>query len=192
MAYGMDPVTAKGLVEAEGDVARHGVVIIRTLETDLAPSIMAAARDSMESSPRRLARLTEEDLDELVQTIRKASLKSARELTKLYTRVLSRLGKKDVIELERDLEGVDQLFKWPRIAEAVGPVSTILVEHGFSPAELSGPDEVSEGLSLELEGKWRPAFARFSTAVRAAAVRARAEAAGTQKQPRRAKKERKE
>jgi hypothetical protein len=169
MAYGTDPTTSKALVETESDVARHGVVIIRTIETELVPSIMAASRDSLESSPRKLAKLGEDELDDLVQSLRKAATRSTKELTKLYTRVLSKLGNEDLLELERDLEGVDQLFRWPRIAKAAEPVSEMLVERGFSPLELSGPEDVAENLKLELEEKWRPAFSRFSQAVKLAA-----------------------
>jgi hypothetical protein len=169
MAYGTDPTTSKALVETESDVARHGVVIIRTIETELVPSIMAASRDSLESSPRKLAKLGEDELDDLVQSLRKAATRSTKELTKLYTRVLSKLGNEDLLELERDLEGVDQLFRWPRIAKAAEPVSEMLVERGFSPLELSGPEDVAENLKLELEEKWRPAFSRFSEAVKLAA-----------------------
>jgi len=169
MAYGTHPATSKVLVETESDVARHGVVIIRTIETELVPSVMAAARDSLESSPRKLAKLGEEELDDLVQSLRKAATKSAKDLTKLYTRVLSKLGSEDILELEKDLEGVDQLFRWQRIAKATEPVSEILVDRGFSPLELSGPEDVAENLKLELEEKWRPAFSRFSEAVKLAA-----------------------
>ncbi len=169
MADRRDPATSKTLVETESDVARHGIVIIRTIETELVPAMMAASRDSLESSPRKLARLDEDELDDLVQTLRKAAMKSAKELTKLYTRVLAKLGNEDLLELEKDLEGVDQLFRWDRIAMAAEPVNVILTERGFSRLELSGPEEVADSLRLELEEKWQPAFSRFSDAVRAAA-----------------------
>jgi hypothetical protein len=191
MAYRTDPVATKDLVEAEGDVARHGIVIIRTIETELAPSIMTAARDSLESSGRKLSRLSEEELDDLVQSLRKAAVRSARELTKLYTRVLSKLGSTDPIELEKDLEGVDELFSWSRISKAIEPVNSILTERGFSALELSGPDDVSEIFKLELEEKWRPAFLRFSQAVSLAAQRARAEESEPPREARRPKKTRK-
>lgn len=165
MPEGVDPSLRKTLVEAEGDVARHGVVIIRTIETDLVPAIMAAARDSLESAPRKLAKLSEEDLDDLMHSVRKAAAKSTRDLTRLYTRLLSKLATEDMLDLEKDLEGVDQLFKWGRIAESVESVNAILEEHGFPRLGLDGPADVADGLSLELDDKWQPAFLRFSDAV---------------------------
>jgi len=173
MAYGTDPATTKTLIATEGDVASHGVVIIRTIETELVPSIMAAARDSLESSPRKLSKLDEPDLDDLVQSLRKAATKSAKELSKLYTRILSKIGNEDIMELEKDLEGVDQLFRWQRIAKVAEPASAILVEHGFPPIELAGPEDVADGFRVELEEKWQPAFARFRDAVRKSAEAAR-------------------
>jgi len=188
MDYSTDLSSSKVLVETEGDIARHGIVIIRTIETDLVPSIMAAARDSLESSPRKLGKLGEEDLDDLVQSLRKAASKSVKELTRLYTRVLSKVGNEDLLELEADLEGVDQLFRWQRIAKAIEPVDAILVEHGFSPLELSGPEDVAENLRFELEEKWEPAFSRFSEAVRIAAENIRKQESGAPPPDRKRKK----
>ncbi len=180
MPYGNDAALTKTLVEAEGDVARHGIVIIRTIETDLVPSIMAAARDAIESSPRTLAKLSEDDLDGLMQSLRKAATKSAKELSKLYTRVLKRLGNEDIIELERDLEGIDQLFKWQRIQQAIEPANAVLEEHGFPPLVLNGPDDVADNLALELDEKWEAAFSRFAEA----ASRMAEEARSKESQPR--------
>ncbi len=174
MPDGTDPALTKSLVEAEGDVARHGIVIIRTIETDLVPTIMAAARDSVESSPRKLAKLSEDDLDNLMQSLRKAATKSVKDLSKLYTRVLSKLGNEDINELERDLEGIDQLFKWQRIEQAVEPVNAVLAEHGFPQLVLNGPVDVADNLAMELDEKWEGAFSRFSEAVRSLAEEARA------------------
>ena len=177
MAYDADPATVKALVEAEGDVARHGVVIIRTIETELVPSVMAAVRDSLESSPRRLSQLKEDDLDDLVHTLRKAASKSSKELSKLYTRVLSKLGNEDLVELEKDLEGVDQLFRWQRIEKAIEPVNEILSERGFSPLALSGPEDIADSLKPQLEEKFQPSFVRFSEVVRRAVKEIRNEEA---------------
>jgi len=165
MPDGIDPALTKTLVEAEGDVARHGVVILRTIETELVPAIMAEARDSIESSPRKLSKLSEEELDDLVDSLRKAATKAAKDLRKLYTRVLTKLGNEDMVELEQDLEGIGQLFKWSRIASVAGPVNEILEEKGFPPIELSGPADVADNLAVELEEKWQGAFSRFSDAV---------------------------
>ena len=165
MPDGIDPALTKTLVEAEGDVARHGVVILRTIETELVPAIMAEARDSIESSPRKLSKLSEEELDDLVDSLRKSATKAAKDLRKLYTRVLTKLGNEDMVELEQDLEGIGQLFKWSRIASVAEPVNEILEEKGFPPIELSGPADVADNLAVELEEKWQGAFSRFSDAV---------------------------
>jgi len=169
MSYGLAPATTKALVEAEADIARHGVVIIRTLETELAPSIMAAARDSLEGSPKKLAEMKDDELDELIRAIRKSAARSTRELSRLYTRLIAKLGNLDILDLEKDLEGIDQLFKWQRINNATEPVSAILEERGFSPIELAGPEDVADNLKVELEDKWRSAFSRFEEAVHRAA-----------------------
>ena len=165
MPDGINPALTKTLVEAEGDVARHGVVIIRTIETELVPSIMAAARDSIESSPRKLSKLSEEDLDDLVESLRKSATKEAKNLRKLYTRILAKLGNEDIVELEQDLEGIGQLFKWSRISEVTRPVNDILEGQGFPPIELAGPADVADNLAVELDEKWQAAFSRFSDAV---------------------------
>jgi hypothetical protein len=165
MPDGIDPALTKTLVEAEGDVARHGVVIIRTIETELVPAIMAEARNSIESSPRKLSKLSEEELDDLMDSLRRTATKAAKDLRKLYTRILAKLGNEDMIELEQDLEGIGQLFKWSRIAEVAGPVNATLEEHGFPQIELSGPADVADNLAVELEEKWQGAFSRFSDAV---------------------------
>ena len=175
MPDGIDPALTKALVEAEGDVARHGVVIIRTIETELVPSIMAAARISIESSPRRLSKLSDEELDALVQSLRKSATRSAKDLRKLYTRVLSKLGNEDIIELEKDLEGIGELFGWKRISESANPVNELLEEQGFPRIDLSGPEDIADNLAVELNEKWRGAFTRFSDAVTRLAQEIRSE-----------------
>ncbi len=175
MPDGIDPALAKGLIESEGDVARHGVVIIRTIETELAPAIMAAARNSIESTPRRLSKLSEDDLDDLMQSLRKAATKSAKDLRKLYTRVLSKLGNEDILELEKDLEGIGELIGWKRISEAAEPVNIILEQHGFQRTSLAGPEDVADNLAVELNEKWKASFSRFRGAVTSLAEEIRKE-----------------
>src|SRR4030042_4060 len=92
MSYSLDPVLLKDLTEAKAALARHGIVIIRGVETDLEPAIMAEIKDSMASSPKKLALLKDEDLDRYVESIREAARGSANELTDLYTRLLTEIG----------------------------------------------------------------------------------------------------
>lgn len=161
MYSALDPALLRDLTEAKAALARHGIVIIRTIETDLEPAIMADAKDSIESSPRKLAQLKDEELDGLIQDLRNATMKSAKELASLYTRLLARLGTEHIGELVNELEGIDQLFKWSRIEKAAEPVNVILVERGFRPILLEGPEDVSDSLKVELEEKWNSAFVRF-------------------------------
>ena len=142
----------KELTEAKGDLARHGVVIVRTVETELEPAIMAAVKDSLEASPRKLEDMKESDLDELLRELRKAAMGSAKELAGLYVRLLGKLGTEYIGDLVKELEGIGQLFRWERISQAA---------KGFGPVDLRGPSDVSESFKLELEGKWAPAFERF-------------------------------
>lgn len=153
----------KELEEAKGDLARHGVVIVRTVESGLEPAIMAAVKDSLEASPRKLEAMKERDLDELLRETRKAAMASAKELAGLYVRLLAKLGTEYIGDLVKELEGIGQLFKWERIAQAKKPVDDILVRDGFAPVDLRGPSDVSESFKLELEDKWAPAFQRFKT-----------------------------
>ncbi len=165
MPDGIDPALAKDLVEAEADVARHGIVIIRTVETELVPSIMAAARDSIESSPKRLSKLSDDELDDLMRRLRKSAAKATKELSKVYTRVLAKIGNEDILELEKDLEGIGALVGWKRISEVAGPVNEILEKQGFPRIDLSGPEDVADNLAVELNEKWKGAYSRFRDAV---------------------------
>ena len=161
MSTTLDPGLLRDLTEAKAALARHGIVIIRTIETELEPAIMAEARDSVASSPRKLAKLKEDELDRFMEDLRKVSMKSANELASLYTRLLAKLGTEHLGELVRELEGIDQLFKWSRIEKAVEPVNEILVENGFREIELGNPEDLSDAFKVELEEKWNSAFVRF-------------------------------
>lgn len=161
MSTTLYPGLLRDLTEAKAALARHGIVIIRTIETELEPAIMAEARDSVASSPRKLAKLKEDELDRFMEDLRKASMKSAKELASLYTRLLAKLGTEYLGELVKELEGIDQLFKWSRIEKAVEPVNEILVENGFRKVQLGNPEDLSDAFKVELEEKWNFAFLRF-------------------------------
>jgi hypothetical protein len=161
MASNLDPGLLKELTEAKGDLARHGIVIIRTVETELEPAIMAAVKDSLEASPMKLEDIKEGDLDELLGELRKAAMGSAKELAGLYIRLLGKLGTEYIGDLVKELEGIGQLFRWERISQVAKPVDDILGREGFGPVDLRGPSDISESFKLELESKWAPAFERF-------------------------------
>jgi len=180
MSYALDPGLLKDLTEAKADVARHGIVILRTVETELGPALMAAAKNSMSSSPRKLAQMKEDDLDEFATSLRKTAFKSARELKDLYTRLLAKLGTEYLVDLAQELEGIGQLFTWERIAKASENLDKLLAERGFRPTELAGPEVISENLRIELLEKWPAAFQRF----RGLADRAAAETRASEEEPR--------
>ena len=161
MSTTLDPGLLRDLKEAKAALARHGIVIIRTIETGLEPAIMAEAKDSIASSPGKLAKLKDVELDKLMEDLRKASLKSAKELASLYTRLLAKLGTEYLGELVKELEGIDQLFKWSRVEKAVEPVNEILAENGFREVQLGNPEDLSDAFKVELEEKWNSAFVRF-------------------------------
>lgn len=163
MSVAAESALEKDLREAKSALTRHGVVILRTIETELEPAIMAAVRSSLESSPRKLSKLGEEALDDLMDKARKVAARESKELKKLYTRLLTRAGTKQPREIVDDLEGIGQLFVWERIAQAVGPVNDILKEAGFGPIELDGADALSDSFKVELEERWPAAFKQFST-----------------------------
>jgi hypothetical protein len=163
MASNLDPGLLKELTEAKGDLARHGIVIVRTVENELEPAIMAAVKDSLEASPGKLEGMKEKDLDELLGELRKAAMASAKELASLYVRLLGKLGTEYIGDLVKELEGIGQLFRWERISQVAKPVNDILNKKGFGPVDLRGPSDVSESFKLELENKWAPAFERFRT-----------------------------
>lgn len=185
MKYVINPGLMRDLTEAKAALARHGIVIIRTVETELAPFMVAEARASMEASPRRLARLEEEELDRFVEKVGKASMKSVAELKDLYVRLLARLGTEYLGDLVKDLEGMDQLFKWQRITKAADAVNALLEEKGFEPISMAGPEEISPAFKMELEEKWDSAFVRFKLLAEQAAEEMRRQDAelGAKPQP---------
>ena len=164
-----DPARLRDLIESKAALARHGIVIIRSVEEDLEPAIMSAARDSISSSPGILNEMTEDELDRYMEGLRKTALKSAGELRDLYTRLLAQLGTEYLGDLVMELDGIGKLFNWNRMAKSVEPVNRKLERKGFRPIRLSAPDEISESLALELEDKWPPAFERFKALAQDAA-----------------------
>lgn len=169
MEYKLEPGLYKDLTEAKADLARHGIVLIRTIETNLEPAIMSAARDSLASSRGRLSKLDDDALDVLVEKLRNAAQSEVDELKDLYTRLLAKFGREFVGDLTQELDGIGELFSWERISRSVEPVNKLLRKHGFEPIALSDPSDISESFKLELEEKWVPAFERFRTLVSKAA-----------------------
>ena len=170
MEYTLEPGLYKDLTEAKADLARHGIVLLRTIETDLEPAIMSAVRDSLASSRGRLSKLDDDALDALVEKLRKTAQGEANDLKDLYTRLLARFGREFVGDLSKDLEGIGELFSWERISRSVEPVNKLLEKHGFELVELSDPSDISESFKMELEEKWATSFARFRTLVGRAAA----------------------
>ncbi len=165
----LDPGLAKELTEAKGDLAKHGVVIVRTIESDLEPAMMRAAKESLEAAPSKLDGMKDRDLDELLERLRKAAMKSSSDLSELYVQLLAKLGTEQITDLIKEIEGIGQLFRWERIQQAAEPLDDILERKGFGPLEMAGPDDVSESFKLELEERWALAFERFETVARRAA-----------------------
>ena len=161
MSYSLEPALLRDLTEAKAALARHGIVIIRTVETELEPAMMAEVKDSLAASPRKLALMKEADLDEFMERLRRAAMKSAEELKDLYTRLLAKLGTEHLVELVKELEGIDQLFRWERVQRTVEPVNKLLEAKGFRPIVLAEPEDVSDGFKLELEERWNASFSRF-------------------------------
>ncbi len=177
----------RDLAEAKGALARHGVVIVRGIETELEPAIMAGAKSSMASSPGRLSKIDDDELDKLFDKLRRTALKSVEELKELYVRLLANLGTESISDLSRELEGIGELFKWERIKQSIDPVNAKLAEKGFGPVVLEGPRELSDGFEVELEQRWPPAFKRFKNLVDEAA-KTLAETEQPRRSERRAKK----
>ena len=173
MQSALDPGLLRDLTEAKAAVARHGIVIIRTIETELEPAIISSAKATMASSPRNMAKMKDDELDRFTDGLRKAAMKSCSELKDTYTRLLTRLGTENMKELEEDLEGIGALFSWDRISKASEDVDKRLAEKGFSPAKLQGPSDVSENFQIELEQKWPEAFSRFKELASRAASKIR-------------------
>jgi len=171
MAHSLDPGLLRDLTEAKAALARHGIVIIRTIETELEPALLAEAKNSMASSPRKLAQLDDEELDKFTDSLRKSAMKSTKELKDLYVRLLARLGIEYIGDLVKELEGIAELFKWERISKTAEPINQKLADKGFAPIELSGPEAISESFVVELQQKWPPAFERFKALADEAARR---------------------
>lgn len=157
----IDPVLHKELGEAKAALARHGIVIMRGIETELEPAVMVAVRDSLASSPSKLKALSDDDLDKLMERARATVSKAARELSMLHTHLLAKLGTEYIGDLVHELDGIDQLFRWERIAKITESVDEMLREKGFRAVTLSGPGDVSEAFAVELEEKWPSALKRF-------------------------------
>ncbi|UCE91751.1 MAG: hypothetical protein JSV90_00945 [Methanobacteriota archaeon] len=161
METALDPIIYKDLAEAKAALARHGIVIIRSIETDLGPAIIAEARNRVASSPQVLRGLDEEQLDALMEDLRKKAMRSAANLRKLYTRVLAQLGTEYIGDLVKELDGISALFTWDRVEKSVDTVNARLSEAGFDPIALQDPEAVSESFSLELSERWPRSFATF-------------------------------
>lgn len=161
MADGLEPSLVRDLTEAKAALARHGIVLIRSIETELEPAIMSEAKSSLASSPGRLAKLKDAELDALMAKLRKVSEKSVAELAAMYKRLLSDLGTEDLEELVGELDGIGQLFTWERISQVTEPPNAVLASEGFRPIALFSPGLVSDNFALELTQKWPPAFDRF-------------------------------
>jgi hypothetical protein len=169
MSSELSPGLERDLVAARAALARHGVVIIRTIESELEPAVMAAVRGAVASSGKNLSALDEDALDRLMDDARKAVRDSSEDLQRLYTRLLAKLGVEDVRELLPELEGMDQLFRWDRVLQVSEAVNPVLAGRGFSSVELAGPEELSDAFKVELEERWPAAFAQFRTTAEAAA-----------------------
>jgi len=161
MTAQFDAVLRKEFDEARAAVARHGVVIVRAVEEDLVPAIMAAARDSLSASPRGLSKLGENALDRLVEDLRKAAGNEAHRLRDMYVRVLADIGGQEPKELAKTIDGIEELFEWERIARTSEPVNKTLVDRGFQPLRLAGPADVSDSFEIELTDKWPAAVQRL-------------------------------
>ncbi len=169
MAEILDPILHKDLAEAKAALARHGIVIIRYVETDLEPAVMAEVKNSISSSPGVLRGMDEEELDKLMESLRKAAMKSSKDLVSLHTRLLAQLGTEHVEDLVKELDGIERLFTWERVSKAMDPVNKKLVRAGFEAINLSDAVVVSDAFALELNDKWPVAFGRFKELARAAA-----------------------
>ena len=165
----LDPGLQRDLTEAKADLARHGIVILRAVEKELVPAIISRVKASMASSPKSMAKIDEDQLDEYLEKLRRTSEKSTQQLRDLYVRLLAKLGGEQLGELVKELDGIEQLIKWERIAKTVEPVNERLAEKGFGPIYLAGPYDVSESLAIELDQKWPSSFDRFKALIRGAA-----------------------
>lgn len=156
-----DPLVYKDLAEAKAALARHGIVIIRSLETDLVPAVMSEVKDMLSSSPALLGDLDEEELDKLMESLRKTAYRSSKDLVTMYTQLLAQLGTEHLGDLVKELDGIESLFTWERVSRAVEPVNRKLAKAGFEEIHLPSADAVSESFAVELTEKWPVAFTRF-------------------------------
>ena len=165
----LDPILYKDLADAKAALTRRGIVIVRSIETDLEPAMMTAARDSIASSPAILRDMDEDDLDKLMESLRKAAIKSSGDLVKLYTRLLAQIGTEHIVDLVKELEGIRKLFTWDRITKSADPLNRRLKKAGFDRLEMGGPSCVSDSFRVEFEERWPSAFSRFRDLAKAAA-----------------------
>ena len=165
MQEALDPLLVKELGEAKAALARHGIVILRGVERELEPAIMVSVRDSLASSPGKLRKMGDDELDALMERMRKAVMRSAKDLAKTQTRLLAKLGTEYVGDLAKELDGIGQAFRWERIGKTAEVASRALEEKGFGRVSMSGPRDVSEAFALELEERWPQAFERFKALV---------------------------
>jgi hypothetical protein len=169
MAEILDSILRKDVAEAKAALARHGIVIIRQLETDLEPAIIAEAKNSIVSSPEVLSGMSDEELDKLMEGLRKVAMRSTKELVTLHTRLLAQLGTEGLGDLVKELDGIGRLFTWERVSKTVDPVNRRLTKAGFDAIRLSGAETVSDAFALELNERWPAAFSRFSILAKEAA-----------------------
>lgn len=161
MVTSLDPGLLRDLIEAKAAVARHGIVLIRSIEDDLAAAIVAAAKESVEASPKKLSQMDESELDRYMVRIRKRALKSSSQLAEIYRRLLTRLGTENIIDLQKDLEGIGELFTWGRIEQAAKEVDAVLEEGGFGQVDMGSANSISDDFCIELEERWPAAYKRF-------------------------------
>lgn len=162
MTQHLDPALVRDLTEAKAALARHGIVIIRSIETELEPVVMAAAKESMAASPGVLAKMEDDDLDAIVESLRKKAMKSTGEMKGRYTHLLAKLGTDYIGDLVKELDGINELFTWDRVSKAAtSDISDLLREKGFGPLDKMSPEDVSENFAVELTSKWPEAFKRF-------------------------------
>ena len=105
--------------------------------------------------------MDESELDRYMLRIRKRALKSSEQLAEIYKRLLTRLGTENIIDLQKDLEGIGELFTWGRIEQAAKEVDAVLEERGFSRADMGSANALSDDFQIELEERWPAAYKRF-------------------------------
>lgn len=170
MTQHLEPALVRDLTEAKAALARHGIVIIRSIETELEPVVMAAAKESMAASPGILAKMDDDDHDSLVESLRKKAMKATGEMKGKYTHLLAKLGTDYIGDLVKELDGINELFSWERMTRsATTDVSDLLRERGFGPLDKISSEDVSENFAVELTEKWPESFKRFQALAEQAA-----------------------